>query len=111
MPPRLPFQRYLKPVFHKPLPHIACPAQAHAGPFRYCFIGIPFVSKEQCQCPLAFSRAVFPPVKDVMEQVFFIPCQRYLVFIPFSLLFSNHNYNSVWIVAVAEAEPPTGGEA
>jgi hypothetical protein len=50
-------------------------------PFRYRFIGAAFIGKEQCLGPLAFPRAVFPPVKDVMEQVFFVPCQGYFVFL------------------------------
>jgi hypothetical protein len=52
--PGLSFKAYLKPILHKPLPHIGCPAQTHADPFGYFFIGMPFVGKEQGLSPFAF---------------------------------------------------------
>jgi hypothetical protein len=53
----------------------------HPCPARYRFIGTAFMGKEQCLSPPAFSRAVFPPVKNVTEQIFFISCQGYFVFL------------------------------
>jgi hypothetical protein len=53
----------------------------HACPFRYCFIGIPFVGKELRLSPLAFLGPMFPLIDDVMKELFLILCHRYPVYL------------------------------
>jgi hypothetical protein len=53
----------------------------HPCPVRYRFISAAFMGKEQCLRPLVLLSPVFPPVKDVTEQVFFISFQGYFVFL------------------------------
>jgi hypothetical protein len=63
------------------LSQIGYPSDRQANPFRYFFIGIPFVGKEQRLIPFAFFGSVFPPFDDILKKMFFILCQSYPVYL------------------------------